>query len=153
MSNLQFIKTMKVLILIERAEIGRTMFIAWMETNKAVPEGKNLTYAEFPTKFVWKEQCSAWASRKQGFAIGRLSHVPNCNGEDYYLRLLLNIQKGCMDFKDIRTVNGTTYDSLKDACFTLELLQDDREFRHDQRSKYMGFSFLHQKTFCDLAYF
>ena len=118
------------------------MFMAWMEANKAFPEGRNLTYAEFPTKFVWKEQCSAQASRKQGFAIGRLSHVPNCNEEDYYLRLLLNIQKGYMDFNDIRTVNGTTYYSFKDACFTLELLQDDREFRHNQRSKYIGFSFL-----------
>ena len=33
-----------------------------------------------------------------------------------------------MDFKDIRTVNGTTYYSFKDACFALRLLQDDREF-------------------------
>ncbi|XP_072081069.1 uncharacterized protein [Arachis hypogaea] len=50
------------------------------------------------------------------------------NKEDYYLRLLLNIQKGCTSFSDLRTVDGVVYDSFKDACYALRLLQDDREF-------------------------
>jgi len=28
------------------------MFLAWFEANKRFEEGMNLTYAEFPTKFV-----------------------------------------------------------------------------------------------------
>ena len=60
--------------------------------------------------------------RKQGFAIGRISHVPADNGDDYYLRLLLNIEKGCMKFEDVRTVDGVVYTSFKDACYALGLL-------------------------------
>jgi len=33
-----------------------TMFFAWFEANKIYVEGKNLTYAEFTTKFVWMDQ-------------------------------------------------------------------------------------------------
>ncbi|KAL1317076.1 hypothetical protein AAHE18_15G110800 [Arachis hypogaea] len=69
-----------------------------------------------------------WTHRKQGYAIGRISHIPPMNKEDYYLRLLLNIQKGCTSFSDLRTVDGVVYDSFKDACYALGLLQDDREF-------------------------
>ncbi|XP_052114135.1 uncharacterized protein LOC107477840 [Arachis duranensis] len=50
------------------------------------------------------------------------------NKEDYYIRLFLNIQKGCMSFSDLRTIDGVVYDSFKDACYALGLLQDDRKF-------------------------
>ena len=49
--------------------------------------------------------------RKQGFAIGRISHVLAGNGEDYYLHLLLNIQKGCMRFEDKRKIDGVVHNS------------------------------------------
>ena len=65
--------------------------------------------------------------RKQGFAVSRISHVPARNGEDYYLRLLLNLQKGCMRFEEIRPVNGVVHNSFKDACYALRLLKDDKE--------------------------
>ena len=31
------------------------MFLQWMEANKEYPEARELTYVEFPQKFVWKE--------------------------------------------------------------------------------------------------
>ena len=37
---------------LERNENMNTMFLAWFEANKKFEEGKNLIYAEFPTKFV-----------------------------------------------------------------------------------------------------
>ena len=54
--------------------------------------------------------------------------MPARNGEDYYLRLLLNLQKGCMRFEDIRIVDGVVHNSFKDACYALGSLQDDKEF-------------------------
>ncbi|XP_052119105.1 uncharacterized protein LOC110273073 [Arachis duranensis] len=113
---------------IDRVNGKPTKLLAWMLANRLFPFGCTLTYSQFPNKFVWKEDISLWMPRKQGFSIGRLTHVPRGSGEDYYLRLLLNIQKGCVSFVDIRTVAGVVYNTFKEACYALGLLQDDKEF-------------------------
>ncbi|XP_052107741.1 uncharacterized protein LOC127740617 isoform X1 [Arachis duranensis] len=112
----------------ERVDGKLTKFLAWMLANKLYPFGRTLTYSQFPNKFVWKDDVGMWMPRKQGYSIGRLTHVPRGNGEDYYLRLLLNIQKGCLSFVELRTVEGVVYGTFKEACYALGLLQDDKEF-------------------------
>ncbi|XP_072087919.1 uncharacterized protein [Arachis hypogaea] len=67
-------------------------------------------------------------SSQTRFSIRRLTHVPHGNSEDYYMRILLNIQKGCMSFTDLRTVDGVVYNSFQETCYALGLLQDDNEF-------------------------
>ncbi|XP_072087202.1 uncharacterized protein [Arachis hypogaea] len=62
--------------IVERAISHKSMFLGWMATNMSYPYARSLTYAEFPTKFVWKDDSSKWFPRKKGFAIGRLTHVP-----------------------------------------------------------------------------
>ncbi|XP_057730781.1 uncharacterized protein LOC130946118 [Arachis stenosperma] len=47
-----------------------------MAVNMSYPYAQSLTYAEFSTKFVWKDNSSKWFPRKKGFAIGRFTHVP-----------------------------------------------------------------------------
>lgn len=37
---------------LNRVSVLRSMFLAWMEANCKYPEARELTYAEFPTKFV-----------------------------------------------------------------------------------------------------
>ncbi|KAL6512382.1 hypothetical protein OROHE_019994 [Orobanche hederae] len=54
----------------------RSMFEAWMHCNANYEEARNLTYAEFPTKFVWKPKDRIWLPRKRGIAIGRPYYVP-----------------------------------------------------------------------------
>ncbi|XP_025685338.1 uncharacterized protein [Arachis hypogaea] len=105
-----------------------TKLQAWMIANRQYPYANSLTYTEFPTKFVWKDDISMWSPRKQGFSIGRLTHVPRMNSEDYYLRLLLNIQKRCRSFNDLRILEGVLYSTYKEAYYALGLLQDDKEF-------------------------
>ena len=48
--------------------------------------------------------------------------------ELFYTRLLLNVQRGCANYDDIRIVDGDTYQSFREACYAMGLLTDDREF-------------------------
>ncbi|RYR59710.1 hypothetical protein Ahy_A05g025648 [Arachis hypogaea] len=121
-------ETSNVNDIVKRAISHKFIFLGWMTANMSYPYARSLTYAEFPTKFVWKDDSLKWFSRKKDFAIGRLTHVPTANTEEYYQRLLLNTQKGCMSLRDIRTVGGIIYATYRDACFALGLLQDDKEF-------------------------
>ncbi|XP_047949399.1 uncharacterized protein LOC125195266 [Salvia hispanica] len=111
---------------LNRKTIHESKFLAWMQANKKYPEGRDLTYGEYPTKFVWKTD--HWQPRQQRFSIGRLFYVAPGSGDLYYLRCLLNIVKGATSFEDIRFVNGVQYDSFRDACFALGLLDDDKEY-------------------------
>jgi hypothetical protein len=105
-----------------------TKFTVWMEANKIYPSAKNLTYGDFPMKFVWHAQSKMWKERKSKFSIGRLYYAHPSSGERYYLRMLLNIVKGCTSFKDIRTVDGVEYPTFKEACQVLGFLDDDNEW-------------------------
>ena len=86
-----------------------------MEANKRYPEARNLTYSQFPTKFVWKNDAHEWFPRKRGFTVARMHFVSPGSGELFYLRTLLNIAKGPQSYADIRTVNNITYPTFKDA--------------------------------------
>ncbi|XP_072077991.1 uncharacterized protein [Arachis hypogaea] len=57
-----------------------------------------------------------------------LNYVPPGTGDIYYMRILLAVQRGCTTYESIRTVNGITYSSFQDACYSMGLLCDDREF-------------------------
>ncbi|XP_047962051.1 uncharacterized protein LOC125206878 [Salvia hispanica] len=111
---------------VNRNTVRESQFLAWMETNKKFVEGRNLTYAEFPTKFVWNTD--TWTLRKQRYSIGRLFYVPPGSGDMYYLRCLLNVVRGATSYEDIKCVNGIQYATFRDACYALGLLDDDREY-------------------------
>ncbi|TXG73261.1 hypothetical protein EZV62_001840 [Acer yangbiense] len=42
--------------------------------------------------------------------------------------MLINFQKGCTQYEDIRTINWVEYPSFKDACYCLGLLDDDKKY-------------------------
>ncbi|PIN09959.1 DNA helicase PIF1/RRM3 [Handroanthus impetiginosus] len=93
-----------------RKGIEKTMFTKWMQMNKDDPSAKELTYADFPTKWVWHAKDKKWKKRKS---------------EHFYLRMLLNIVKGPECHDDIKTVNGVLYSTYKEACNALGLLGND----------------------------
>ena len=113
---------------IKKPHIRDTKFIAWMEANKLYPEARDLTYGEFPLKFVWKANERKWSPRKLGVSIGRIHFVPPGCSEKFYLRTLLNYVKGPTSYDDIKTVENVKLNSFKEACFALGLLEDDKEF-------------------------
>ncbi|XP_057250038.1 uncharacterized protein LOC125496641 [Beta vulgaris subsp. vulgaris] len=113
---------------LERPHIEKTKFLSWMECNKEHAEARELSYVEFPTKFVWQARTREWTSRKKGFAIGRIYHVTPGAGEKFYLRTLLNYVKGATCYEDIRVVDGVLHPTFKEACYARGLLDDDKEY-------------------------
>ncbi|XP_035842281.1 uncharacterized protein LOC110876254 [Helianthus annuus] len=113
---------------LNKPSVASTMFLSWMKCNEKLPEARNLTYVEFPSKFVFKLRTRSWDIRKRHPSIGRIHSVFPSAGEAYYLRILLNKVKGPKSFEDIRTVNGTLYLTFRDACYALGLLDDDNEY-------------------------
>jgi len=99
-----------------------------MEANKIYPEAKDLTYGEFPLRFVWHPSDHKWSPRKRGRSVGRIHFVPPGSGEKFYLRTLLNYVNGPTSYDEIKTVNDFKYNTFKEACFALGLLEDDKEF-------------------------
>ncbi|MCI25274.1 helicase-like protein, partial [Trifolium medium] len=91
---------------INKPNIHKTKFLAWLDANKKYPEARDLTYSEFPMKFVWKQGDRVWAPRQRGLSIGRIHYVPPGAGEQFYLRILLNYVKGPTSYDDIKTVEN-----------------------------------------------
>ncbi|XP_057426450.1 uncharacterized protein LOC130719869 [Lotus japonicus] len=113
---------------VRRKKKEETMFTAWMTANNKFPQGRHLTYAQYPQFFVYDRRHKEWRPRKRGFSIERMNFIPIGCGEVYYLRLLLNLQVGCTNYNDLRTVDGIVYLSFQEACSALQLLENDKEF-------------------------
>ncbi|XP_042005907.1 uncharacterized protein LOC121754649 [Salvia splendens] len=111
---------------VNRNSVRESQFLAWMEANKKFVGGRDLTYVEFPRKFVWNTD--HWKLRKQRYSIGRFFYVPPGSGDMYYLRCLLNVIRGATSYEDIKCVNGIQYATFRDACYALGLLDDDKEY-------------------------
>ena len=94
------------------------------------PIARQVTYQEFPQKFVYEEKTKAWHIRKQGFALGRMYFVPPKSGDElFYLRTLLTVTKGPASFEDLRQFNSITHATFYEACLARGLLKDDGEWR------------------------
>ncbi|XP_056685501.1 uncharacterized protein [Spinacia oleracea] len=113
---------------LERVGAKKTTLTEWMTANRMYPEARELTYADFPTEWVWLSDEKRWKPRENGSSIGRIYFAHPASGEKYYLRLLLNIVKGATCFADIRTVNGIIHPTYKAACHALGPLDGDNEW-------------------------
>nr|XP_025617318.1 uncharacterized protein LOC112709653 [Arachis hypogaea] len=113
---------------VRKASVKESMFLGWFQANKDYAKARALTYAELPTKFVWKPHERVWLPRKSHSVIGRIFYVPPGSGESYYMRLLLNFVRGPTSYEDIRTIDGVLYSTFKDACYARGLLDDDKEY-------------------------
>jgi hypothetical protein len=114
--------------IVRKEGIKRTKFTELMEANKKYPAARELTYGDFPTKFVWNQTQKIWKEHKSMFSIEWLYHAHPSSGERYYLRMLLNTIKGCTSYKDIKTAHGTKYSTFKEACRAFGFLDDDNEW-------------------------
>uniref|UniRef100_A0A8D8T3L0 ATP-dependent DNA helicase n=1 Tax=Cacopsylla melanoneura TaxID=428564 RepID=A0A8D8T3L0_9HEMI len=116
-----------------------TSFFDLCETDEFA---QTLLYSEVPRYYTWVQSSKKWQRRKQGHpvpghpgvfstdTIGRIYTVHPNNDECFYLRLLLVNVHGPKSFQDIRTVNGETCVTYRDACQRLELLENDSHWEH-----------------------
>ncbi|GJW28877.1 hypothetical protein Tco_0045752 [Tanacetum coccineum] len=96
--------------------------------NELYTIARELTHAEFPTKYVWNAPKRIWTLKKQGRSIGRIHSVLISTEDAYYCRMMLNSAKGRMTHDDIKKVNGVVYPTYKEACYAAGLLDDDKEY-------------------------
>ncbi|XP_057445063.1 uncharacterized protein LOC130737334 [Lotus japonicus] len=61
---------------LEKSGTKSTKFMTWFAANEKYREGQDLTYAEFPSRFVYHKKYRIWKPRKRGFKIGRLQYIP-----------------------------------------------------------------------------
>ncbi|XP_074347667.1 uncharacterized protein LOC141686539 [Apium graveolens] len=92
---------------------------AWFVANSEFPQARNFTYSDFPTQFTWIKKTVKWKLRQRGDVVGRLAEVHATTGELFHLRMLLLRCKGALSFSQLRTIDGTTYDTFKEACGAL----------------------------------
>ena len=93
----------------------------------------NTPYIKFPKKFIFDKK--EWRIRKQGTkTLGRVYSTHPSTGELLYLRMLLcdttfNHSARKKSFVDLRTVDGVEYDTYKETCRALGLLEVDQLWR------------------------
>ncbi|KAJ3684336.1 hypothetical protein LUZ61_013500 [Rhynchospora tenuis] len=106
----------------------RTKLTAWFELNAADPAARLLTYPEVTRHYTWHEKEKVWKFRLSGYRLARIHFVQPTAGDVYYERMMLNSVRGATSFDDLRTVNGVTYQTYKEACNAVGLLDDNSEW-------------------------
>ncbi|PWZ17599.1 ATP-dependent DNA helicase PIF1 [Zea mays] len=111
---------------VNRPGADRSMITAYFEANKLYEEARGILYRDFPEWYTWK-QGKVWQRRKQntGGQVGRIVSALPSEGERFYLRLLLNHVTGATSYEDLRTVDGDTLPSFREAAQRRGLLEAD----------------------------
>lgn len=156
--NVVFSERERLQYILTRSKKRRSMLVAWFKANQSYIKARELTYAEFPSQWVWDNAKCIWKERKKGRSIGRMYYAHPASGERFYLRMLLNVVKGCMSFEDIRTYNGKCYKTFQEACEARGLTGEDSEWHQALNESYIsanGFQmrelFVTIIMFCDVA--
>ena len=103
----------------------------WFLANQKFPSARAISYLEFPENFVWDKTKREWKQRMKGYGtmIGRVYSAHPSEGEQFYLRILLNHVTGCTSFQAIRTLpDGTVCGTFKEAVCHRGLLEYDSEY-------------------------
>ncbi|KAG3137452.1 hypothetical protein PI124_g17609 [Phytophthora idaei] len=112
-----------------------TMLTAFFELCRLeTPQGLvvcGLLYHEMPIHFVWKKvgTRNRWMSRKQDGdkAIARIISVSPRDTNRFYIRLLLCYRRGPISYDDLKTVEGETHATFKEAALAMGLLDSDED--------------------------
>jgi hypothetical protein len=111
-------------LVLQIAQHESTTLIAYIARCVIDVNARQYTYLEFFQHFFWNTTIKWWAPKWIGFALGRLYFTNPIVGERYYLRLLLTIIRGPTSCNDLRTVHGHIYNTFKETCMAMGLLED-----------------------------
>ncbi|ONM53446.1 hypothetical protein ZEAMMB73_Zm00001d019636 [Zea mays] len=86
---------------VNRPGVDRSMLTSYFEANRLHEEARGILYRDFPEWYTWQ------------------------SGERYYLRVLLNHVTGAASYVDLRTVDGVTLPTFREAAERRGLLESD----------------------------
>ncbi|KAG2779372.1 hypothetical protein PC116_g2606 [Phytophthora cactorum] len=90
---------------------------------------KSALYQDIPKLFRWDTKAKRWVRRKRyQAALGRMIHVSPRDMQRFYMRVLLCHRKGPTSFENLRTVDGVTYDSYREAALHAGYHKNDSEW-------------------------
>lgn len=101
---------------------------SWFQLNIDDTNARNYLYSEVPSHYTYshKNGVHKWNRRQRSSKIvARIYGVSPKEGEIFYLRLMLLHIKGAQSFEDLRSVDGRTYDSFKEAAVAFGIVDDD----------------------------
>ena len=111
---------------LKRKAVKDTQLTAFFNLCKENEFAASLHYHEVPNHFLYNKATSKWSERKtRTMSLGRIRAVSNKAVELFYLRLLLTHIKGPTCYKDLRTIEGVTYDTYREAVKAMGLLNDE----------------------------
>lgn len=102
------------------------MLTAWFHLNTKDFSAKQYVYTEFPHHNVYNSNKRQWKTCQRHHKI--VSHMYSVNPKDekrFFLRLLLLHVPGATNYDELKTVDGITMTTYKEACKARNLLEDD----------------------------
>eukprot|EP00794_Sanderia_malayensis_P002203 gene2203-biopygen1972 len=109
-----------------------SMLMAYFSLNQSEQNAHQYLYQDIPEHYTFNKSTKQWQQCKRRAAkcvIGRIYNVLPSDAERFALRLILLHRKGATSFEDIRTVDGVTHNTFKNAARAMALLEDDAEHR------------------------
>ncbi|PWZ34005.1 hypothetical protein Zm00014a_020355 [Zea mays] len=113
---------------VNRPGADRSMLTAYFEANRLHEEAQGILYRDFPEWYTWQSgKGKVWQRRKRdtGGQVGRIISAHPAEGEHYYLRVLLNHVTGATSYVDLRTMDGVTLPTFREAAERRGLLESD----------------------------
>ncbi|PWZ32213.1 60S ribosomal protein L2, mitochondrial [Zea mays] len=113
---------------VNRPGADRSMHTAYFEANRLHEEARGILYRDFPEWYTWQSgKGKVWQRRKRdtGGQVGRIVSAHPAEGERYYLCVLLNHVTGATSYVDLRTIDGVTLPTFREAAKRRGLLESD----------------------------
>lgn len=108
---------------------AHTQLTEFFEINKNDNFSKTLQYHDIPKHYSWDQKNKKWKKRtRKSEVIGRIHFIHPADLEKFSLRTLLLHRKGPTSFADLMTIDNKTYNSCREACCALGLIENDNEY-------------------------
>ncbi|XP_076063443.1 uncharacterized protein LOC143038306 [Oratosquilla oratoria] len=119
----------------------------------------SLFYHEVPNFFFYEKNKGKWTERKTRTSpLGRIRAVTSKTVELFYMRLLLTHKRGPTFFTDLRTGQGVTHPTFREAVKAMDLLNDEETWKqtimeiinHTNNRKQLRSTYASMLVFSDL---
>ena len=113
--------------MLNRPGVERSMLTAYFEKNMTDEKAHGILYRDFLEFYKWVAMGKEWDERRTNREgqVGRIISANPAEGECYYLRVLLNHVAGATSFEDLRTVDGVTLPTFREAAERRVLIGSD----------------------------